>query len=74
MACLPCFDPLPLGSGSAGHPPTITPFGGYMAGCPPHHEITFARPPTGPFFVVRDCVLDIKLGLCAPVSSLEVPS
>jgi hypothetical protein len=30
MAYLPCFEPLPLGSGSAGHTPAITSFGGDM--------------------------------------------
>jgi hypothetical protein len=74
MASLPCFEPLPLGSGSAGHTPTINPFGGDMVGCPPQHEIACAQPPTGPFFVVCDCVLDTKLGLRAQVSSLDVPS
>ena len=59
MACLACFDPLPLGSGSAGHTPTITPFGGDMVGCPPQHEIACARPPTGLSFATAYWILNL---------------
>ena len=58
----------PFGVGQRGAPHRNPPRGDTVGG-PLQHKIACARPPAGPFSVVRDCVSEIKLGLCTQVLS-----